>query len=419
MSKSTTSPSSLRAHEGGELAADVAGADEGDLLAGAMGGALLPPPAGDNGAPGERGGGNSAGDGAKPVDSRPRARVSRAAWSTEDARAARSAGARAHRARRALRHVRGQGPRQLHDDGRPALHRRHRSHQRVRSRARHDPVQGPGAEPARRLVVREDARRRAEPHRSRVPDPNVLECVECTPLPVEMVVRAYITGVDLDEHLDALRARASACSAATRSPRACGRTSASPRPILTPSTKAPKGEHDVSRLARGDPRHAATISAARLRRRRRDRRSRSSRAGSSACAERGLILVDTKYEFGKDADGEHRRHRRDPHARTRRASGSRRPTRERFAAGEDPEPLDKEYVRRYSPRSASRATGRSRRSRTRSAIGAAQPLHRSVRADHRRGVRARPRRPGGAHPAQPRRDECRESHRRVARRAPR
>src|SRR6185369_5739363 len=34
----------------------------------------------------------------------------------------------------------------------------------------------------------------AKNHVVRVPDPNVLECMECTPLPVEMVVRAYITG---------------------------------------------------------------------------------------------------------------------------------------------------------------------------------------------------------------------------------
>jgi phosphoribosylaminoimidazole-succinocarboxamide synthase len=54
-----------------------------------------------------------------------------------------------------------------------------------------------------------------ENHMKGVPDPNVLECVECTPILVEMVIRAYVTGSTSDEHLDALRARRRGPSADT------------------------------------------------------------------------------------------------------------------------------------------------------------------------------------------------------------
>ena len=71
--------------------------------------------------------------------------------------------------------------------------------------------------------------------------------------------------------------------------------------ILTPSTKAPKGDHDISASRAeileisGMP--AADFDAAA------DMAMALFREGQRLCAERGLILVDTKYEFGKTADG--------------------------------------------------------------------------------------------------------------------
>ena len=70
-----------------------------------------------------------------------------------------------------------------------------------------------------------------------------------------------------------------------------------------------------------------------------------SSAGQKICAERGLILVDTKYEFGKTKDG-----RIIVIDEIHTPDSSRfwmRDTYEaRFAAGQDPEPLDKDFVRR-------------------------------------------------------------------------
>src|SRR6202142_3423078 len=82
-------------------------------------------------------------------------------------------------------------------------------------------------------------------HVIKVPDPNVLECIECEPLLVEMVVRAYATGTtstSLWAHYE--RGGRAFCGQKLRE----GLKKLQPLsgPILTPTTKAPKGEHDVS-----------------------------------------------------------------------------------------------------------------------------------------------------------------------------
>ena len=116
------------------------------------------------------------------------------------------------------------------------------------------------------------------------------------------------------------------------------------RPILTPATKAPKGEHDVSG-SREDILATGLVSAADF-----DRAASLAmklfEAGQQACAARGLILVDTKYEFGKTKDGDiiviDEIHTPDSSRFWMRSTYD-----ERFAAGLDPEPLDKDFVRRY------------------------------------------------------------------------
>src|SRR3984957_19395083 len=85
----------------------------------------------------------------------------------------------------------------------------------------------------------------AENHVVRTPDPNVLECVECTPILVEMVVRAYVTGstsTSIWTHYE--RGAREFCG--HRLPEGLKKNQKLEAPILTPTTKAPKGEHDVS-----------------------------------------------------------------------------------------------------------------------------------------------------------------------------
>jgi phosphoribosylaminoimidazole-succinocarboxamide synthase len=185
----------------------------------------------------------------------------------------------------------------------------------------------------------------ARNHLLGVPDPNVLECVDCKPLPVEMVVRAYITGstsTSMWTHYAA--GERVFCGHAL--PEGLEKNQRLERPLLTPATKAPKGEHDVSgsreeilasakgALSPADFDRAAEMAFALF------------AAGQKICAERGLILVDTKYELGKTADGEivviDEIHTPDSSRFWIEATYL-----ERFRAGLDPEPLDKDFVRRY------------------------------------------------------------------------
>src|SRR5579884_473598 len=176
-----------------------------------------------------------------------------------------------------------------------------------------------------------------------IPDPNVLECVECTPVLVEMVVRAYATGTtstSLWTHYE----RGVRVFCGHKLPDGLKKHQKLPEPILTPTTKAPKGEHDVSGsreeiLATGkvtakDFDEAAAVAM------------KLFAAGQRMCKERGLILVDTKYEFGRAKDGElvviDEIHTPDS-SRFWKASTYD----ERFRAGQDPEPLDKDFVRRW------------------------------------------------------------------------
>jgi phosphoribosylaminoimidazole-succinocarboxamide synthase len=189
----------------------------------------------------------------------------------------------------------------------------------------------------------EQTREVAANHLLGVPDPNVMIARECKPLPVEMVVRSYLTGTTSTSiwvHYE--RGAREFCG--HRLPDGLRKHERLPEPILTPSTKAAKGGHDVS-LGR-DAILAQTAMPAADFDRAAELAMKLFAAGQKLCAERGLILVDTKYEFGKTPEGEivliDEIHTPDSSRFWYRESYE-----ERFAAGEDPESFDKEYVRRW------------------------------------------------------------------------
>jgi phosphoribosylaminoimidazole-succinocarboxamide synthase len=115
-------------------------------------------------------------------------------------------------------------------------------------------------------------------------------------------------------------------------------------PILTPSSKAPKGDHDVS-MSREELIEHGHISAA-------DFDAAAELAmklfmfGEDHCAKQGLILVDTKYEFGKDKEG-HLCVIDEIHTPDSSRYWFAESYAERFAKGLAPESFDKEYVRRF------------------------------------------------------------------------
>lgn len=176
-----------------------------------------------------------------------------------------------------------------------------------------------------------------------VPDPNVLVARECTPLPVEMIMRGYVTGVT-STSIWTHYVRGERVFCGHRLPDGLRKNERLPQPILTPSTKAEHGDHDVSAsreeilaMGRMSPRdfdEAAELAHALF------------AHGQRWCSERGLILVDTKYEFGKDATGKivviDEIHTPDSSRFWFESTYEGR-----FRLGQDPESFDKEYVRRF------------------------------------------------------------------------
>jgi phosphoribosylaminoimidazole-succinocarboxamide synthase len=189
----------------------------------------------------------------------------------------------------------------------------------------------------------EVTRHLAPNHLIDVPDPNVTRAIECRPLPVEMVVRAYLTGVtttSIWKHYEAGSRR----YAGHALPDGMRKNQPLPRPLVTPSTKAAHGGHDetVSRAdlaERGlvDPPTFDELETMCL---------RMFAFGQERARAQGLILVDTKYELGRAPDGRilfiDEIHTPDSSRFWYLADYE-----ERLARGEEPRSLDKEYVRRH------------------------------------------------------------------------
>ncbi|NUP07791.1 MAG: phosphoribosylaminoimidazolesuccinocarboxamide synthase [Polyangiaceae bacterium] len=189
----------------------------------------------------------------------------------------------------------------------------------------------------------EQTRDVAPNHVISVPDPQALLAKECKPLPVEMVVRAYITGVTSTSIWTAY-STGERVFCGHRLPDGLKKNDRLPEPILTPSTKAEHGGHDQS-ASRAEILASGVVSEAHF-----DRAAELAHAlfrrGAEICEKRGWILVDTKYEFGVDPSGEvividevHT-----PDSSRFWFAGTYA---ERQARSEEPESFDKEYVRRW------------------------------------------------------------------------
>ncbi|PWH15110.1 MAG: phosphoribosylaminoimidazolesuccinocarboxamide synthase [Anaerolineae bacterium] len=178
-------------------------------------------------------------------------------------------------------------------------------------------------------------------HLIAVPDPNVAVVTEVEPLMVEVIVRGYISGVTTT----ALWYRYNLGEREIygyRFPDGLRKNERLPEPIITPTTKGGPSGHDerltcAEVVSKGilDDQTWEQVQAAAL---------RIFRRGQELAERAGLILVDTKYEFGRTPDGRillidevhtpdsSRFWRADTYA-------------SRFAAGEEPENFDKEFVR--------------------------------------------------------------------------
>ncbi len=138
-------------------------------------------------------------------------------------------------------------------------------------------------------------------HLIEVPHPNVSLVHDCTPLPVEVIVRGYITGVT-NTALWTLYAAGNRAIYGHQLPDGLEKNDPLPEPLITPTTKAGPGEHDERLtcdevVSRGlvEPALWARVQQAAL---------AIFRRGMAVAQEAGFRLVDTKYEFGISKDGE-------------------------------------------------------------------------------------------------------------------
>lgn len=128
------------------------------------------------------------------------------------------------------------------------------------------------------------------------PDPNVAVGHLCEPFKVEMVIRGYLSGHAAREYAAGKRVL---CGVAL--PEGMKENDKFPEPIITPSTKAEVGTHDED-ISREDILAKGIVSKEDYEILEKYTRALFQR-GTEIAASRGLILVDTKYEFGKTKDG--------------------------------------------------------------------------------------------------------------------
>ena len=129
-----------------------------------------------------------------------------------------------------------------------------------------------------------------------VPDPNVAVGLACEPFKVEMVIRGYMSGHAAREYK---AGRRELCGVAM--PEGMKENDKFPAPIITPATKAEMGDHDED-ISREDILIRGIVSEEDYRILE-DYTKKLFHRGSEIADSRGLILVDTKYEFGKTIDG--------------------------------------------------------------------------------------------------------------------
>jgi len=180
-------------------------------------------------------------------------------------------------------------------------------------------------------------------HLIATPDPNVTIARRCRPLPVEVVVRGYISGVTAT----ALWYRYSQGERTIYGidfPEGLQKNDALPTPIITPTTKGSKGGHD-ERITSAEVVDQGLVEA-KLWQQVCDAAIAIFQRGQEIARRGGLILVDTKYEFGVDEDGQlvliDEVHTPDSSRFWIAESYV-----ERHAAGEEPENFDKEFIRLY------------------------------------------------------------------------
>jgi phosphoribosylaminoimidazole-succinocarboxamide synthase len=176
-------------------------------------------------------------------------------------------------------------------------------------------------------------------HVIEVPHPNVFICEEVDIVPIEVVVRGYLTGSAWRDYLAGNPVSGVRIKPGKR------KNEKFSVPLITPSTKAEIGKHDIPISGRELVQQGVVEQIVW------DEISEKALAlfefGSQRAAERGLILVDTKYEFGLRRGTKEIILADEIHTQDSSRYWELSSYQSRFESGEEPEMLDKEFVRRW------------------------------------------------------------------------
>ena len=172
-----------------------------------------------------------------------------------------------------------------------------------------------------------------------IPDPNVTVARKCTMVPVEAVVRGYLTGVT-DTAAWTRYAAGVRDFGGTILPDDMRKNQQLPQPIFDPTTKEAAHDRTLSPAQMIDEGFITRDLFDRVK----DTALKLFTRGQEIAAQNGLMLVDTKYEFGTDPDGTlvliDEIHTPDSSRYWQRES-----YKTRFSSGEEPEYFDKEFLR--------------------------------------------------------------------------
>ena len=173
------------------------------------------------------------------------------------------------------------------------------------------------------------------------PDPNVVLVKDLDMLPIEIVVRSYLTG-STNTSLWPMYERGERVLYGHELPDGMRKNQKLAEAIITPTTKPAAGGHDAP-ITEAEVLRTQLVTTAQWHELA-ERSLALFARGQEVAAEKGLILVDTKYEFGVDADG-NVLVADEIHTPDSSRYWIAETYQQRFDAGEEPESLDKEFLR--------------------------------------------------------------------------
>ncbi|MBI2018816.1 phosphoribosylaminoimidazolesuccinocarboxamide synthase [Candidatus Daviesbacteria bacterium] len=186
-----------------------------------------------------------------------------------------------------------------------------------------------------------------------IPDPNVTVAKNATPIPIEMVVRGYITGVTGTSIWGSYK-KGERIIYGIKFPSGLRKNQKLPRAVITPTTKAEVG-HD-ERLTEKEILQRRLVSA-KIWNQMKTVALALFEKGTIICERNGIILVDTKYEFGLDAKG-NLLLIDEVHTPDSSRFWVKKTYMQRFKKGLEPENFDKEFLRLWYVRHGYKGEGK-------------------------------------------------------------